>query len=242
MKALIISDDGPDSVGVDILRVLAKRVYLKDPAVLVTKEPRPASSMSITLPKTIVPGEPMVPFKDLGGGTYEVDGTPTDALYLGLFWPERILAVGRGFDIVLTGVNQGHNCGLDAIHSGTVATAALAASVFGLPAYAFSQQIPAANRAEEQAPDKNRREFFKNAEEQVMHFLAEATPNVPQCVSVNFPTGQSKGYKRVQLAMRSRWFPDTSLVHATGSDMEMLEDGWTTMTVVNLSMAEPMRL
>jgi hypothetical protein len=71
---------------------------------------------------------------------YVCDGTPADLIYLGLGLPQ--LYLGRGqFDLVLTGVNHGHNVGMDVFHSGTVGMAMLATTFFGVTAMAFSQQI-----------------------------------------------------------------------------------------------------
>jgi 5'-nucleotidase len=65
-------------------------------------------------------------------GAYQVDGTPTDCVLLGLdsLLPERP-------DFVLSGVNHGPNMGEDVLYSGTVA-AAMEGLAAGIPSVAIS--------------------------------------------------------------------------------------------------------
>ena len=65
-------------------------------------------------------------------GTWIVDGTPTDCvlLALGELLPERP-------DVCVSGVNHGPNMGEDVLYSGTVA-AAMEATVLGIPSIAIS--------------------------------------------------------------------------------------------------------
>jgi len=65
-------------------------------------------------------------------GGWTVDGTPTDCVTLAVnaLLPERP-------DVVLSGINHGPNMGEDVLYSGTV-SAAMEATVLGIPAIAFS--------------------------------------------------------------------------------------------------------
>eukprot|EP00955_Chlamydomonas_euryale_P026338 278335-Chlamydomonas_euryale.AAC.4 len=65
---------------------------------------------------------------------WAVDGTPADSVMLGLH--SNCLKT-RNFDLMVSGINRGDNCGRHVIYSGTVA-AAREASCTGLPAMAFS--------------------------------------------------------------------------------------------------------
>lgn len=244
MNVLIITADHAEAAGVDILREASAKVW-GEPTILYTHGARSGASLSITLPEKMAPGQPHVSSRQLktDARAYEVDGTPADALYLAMCWPEMIVTAGRGFDYVLTGINQGHNCGLDALHSGTVMTAALAASVFGIPAMAFSQQIKAP-RLEEQKPEFSGREWFKTAESLLQKILLEAPKTAGFCQSINFPAGAPKGYKqRVPLALRSRWFPEYIPMRAATPtyDADWLEEGYVVMSDLNLSLAEQIR-
>ena len=68
---------------------------------------------------------------------YAVDGTPTDAVYMGL---NLVLRKTRP-DVVVSGVNHGPNLGNDVLYSGTVA-AAMEAALLGVNAIAVSLAGP----------------------------------------------------------------------------------------------------
>eukprot|EP00887_Chlorella_sp_A99_P005367 scaffold1.g5367.t1 len=76
---------------------------------------------------------------------FAVDGTPADSVMLGLNSP---LFQNPSFDMVVSGINRGDNCGLHVIYSGTVG-AAREGACHGLPAVALSLDSFAA-RSEEQ--------------------------------------------------------------------------------------------
>jgi len=66
---------------------------------------------------------------------YALDGTPADCVYVGLFAEGRVLP--RWPDLVVSGLNDGLNLGLDVYYSGTVAGAREAA-MRGVPGLAVS--------------------------------------------------------------------------------------------------------
>src|SRR2546430_1836124 len=65
---------------------------------------------------------------------WSVDGTPTDAVYIGL---NQVLKA-RAPDLVASGINRGPNLANDVHYSGTVA-AAMEGCVGGVPSFAISQ-------------------------------------------------------------------------------------------------------
>lgn len=65
---------------------------------------------------------------------WTVSGTPADCIRIGLLWLQLKP------DLVVSGVNQGGNLGLDIVYSGTVAAAREACSL-GFPAVAISQYM-----------------------------------------------------------------------------------------------------
>ena len=68
----------------------------------------------------------------LSEGRYMIDGTPVDCVRVALtHWTD-------GFDLVLSGINEGGNLGCDVFYSGTVA-AAREAAFLGIPGVALSQ-------------------------------------------------------------------------------------------------------
>lgn len=125
-RILIVNDDGFHGEGIDPLR--AALAALGTVTVLVPERERSAASHSLTLhkPLRMREGRP---------GVHTLNGTPADCARFG------ILHILRGAcDLVVSGVNRGHNLGQDVVYSGTVA-AAMEAALLGVPAVALSQGI-----------------------------------------------------------------------------------------------------
>src|SRR5262249_9131535 len=82
----------------------------------------------------------------LGADRFEVDGTPTDCVHLGVF----NLTGGRPPDLVLSGINRGLNVGDDLTYSGTCA-GALEGAMLGIPSIAWSAERNADGHADYRA-------------------------------------------------------------------------------------------
>lgn len=115
MRILITNDDGIDAAGIIKLAEIAVRisdeVYIVAPA-----GQRSAVSHSITIGKSIHIRR--VPFPVAVKAAYSCSGMPADCVKVAVqaILPEKP-------DIVLSGINNGHNMGYDSIYSGTVAAA-----------------------------------------------------------------------------------------------------------------------
>ena len=127
MNILISNDDGIKSKGIV---ALAKRLA-KEYNVLVVAPSgnRSAVSHSLTLSKTIKLDK--VNHID-GVNAYSLSGTPADCVKFAKLNFDRF-----DCDVVVAGINKGHNIGSDILYSGTVAIA-YEASFFGHIAFAFS--------------------------------------------------------------------------------------------------------
>lgn len=129
MRILIVNDDGIHAKGI---RALAGRLAQEhDVTVVAPDSEKSATSHSITIyrPLRVVRTEPA----GLEGiRCFVVDGQPVDCTKVG------ISHVMEGqVDLVVSGINHGHNMGSDIIYSGTVA-AALDAVIMGSRALAVS--------------------------------------------------------------------------------------------------------
>ena len=123
MRFLCTNDDGILAHGLDCLARAAEQIG--EVTVVAPDREQSATSHSLTL------HHPVRPVKR-GERRWQVDGTPTDCVILGVeaLMPERP-------DFVLSGVNHGANMGEDVLYSGTVA-AAMEGLALGVPAIAFS--------------------------------------------------------------------------------------------------------
>ena len=131
-KTLLLSnDDGFFAPG---LISLAKALEpLGRVVVVAPATDQSAVSHGISLKKSLKLKK-QAPIQGLKGpiDVYSVDGTPADAVYMGLF---KVLQTPP--DLVVAGINHGANLGKDVIYSGTVA-AAMEAALNGFHAAAFS--------------------------------------------------------------------------------------------------------
>ena len=146
LRILLSNDDGIDAPGLAVLERIA--LTLSDDVWVVAPEhEQSAASHSLTIRRPLR-------IREARPRHYAVDGTPTDAVLLGV---NQILVGDRKPDLVLSGINRGANLGEDVTYSGTVA-AAMEATILGIPAIALSQFVapPAAPKwdtAERWAPE-----------------------------------------------------------------------------------------
>ena len=127
-RILLSNDDGFDAPGLAVLRqaieACCDSVWIAAPE---TEQSGAGHSLTLQRPLRIRPR---------GHNAWSIDGTPTDCVMLAI---NRIMSDQRP-DLVLSGVNFGTNTGEDVTYSGTVA-AAIEATILGIPAIAFSQEM-----------------------------------------------------------------------------------------------------
>lgn len=123
MKILLSNDDGILARGLGVLERACEP--LGELTVVAPDREQSATSHSLTL------HHPLRPVR-LGERRWQVDGTPTDSVLLGVqaLMPERP-------DFVISGINHGPNMGEDVLYSGTVA-AAMEGLALGIPSIAVS--------------------------------------------------------------------------------------------------------
>lgn len=125
-RILISNDDGINAPGIKVLERVA-RTLSDDVWVVAPDTEQSAAGHSLTIRRPLR-------VRQVSERHFSVDGTPTDAVLLGV---NKVLAE-RKPDLVLSGINRGANMGDDVTYSGTVA-AAMEATILGIPAIALSQ-------------------------------------------------------------------------------------------------------
>ena len=121
MRVLLSNDDGVHAAG---LSALADAFEGDEVWVVAPDREQSASSHAISLHRPLR-------MHEVSPRWYSVDGTPTDAVYMGL----NLVLRGAPPDVVVSGVNHGPNLGNDVLYSGTVA-AAMEAALLGVSAIA----------------------------------------------------------------------------------------------------------
>ena len=128
MRFLVSNDDGVEAAG---LRALAEALApLGEVVVCAPDREQSATSRSISLHRPLRI-EKMPAWGEIE--RWSVDGTPTDAVYIGL---NHVMKTRRP-DLVASGINRGPNLANDVHYSGTVA-AAMEGCFGGIPSFAIS--------------------------------------------------------------------------------------------------------
>ena len=125
MRILITNDDGIEAPGLDVLQAIASELS-DDVWVVAPETDQSGAAHSLTL------HEPLR-LRKLGERTYAVKGTPTDCVIMGV----RHILHDQGPDLVLSGINSGHNIADDVTYSGTIA-GAIEGTLLGIPSVALS--------------------------------------------------------------------------------------------------------
>lgn len=125
-RILVSNDDGINAPGIKVLEKVA-RLLSPDVWVVAPETEQSAAGHSLTIRRPLR-------VRRVSRRRFAVDGTPTDAVLLGI---NHVLKDKKP-TLVLSGINRGANLGEDVTYSGTVA-AAMEAVILGVPAFAFSQ-------------------------------------------------------------------------------------------------------
>lgn len=128
MNILITNDDGIHNIRIQKLAEIATQ--LGNVYVVAPDTQKSAVSHAITIRKSF--SLKKVNFPVPVTAAYSVSGTPCDCVKTAIS-----CKLAQHFDLVLSGINEGENCGADTLYSGTVA-AALEGAFFGIPSFAIS--------------------------------------------------------------------------------------------------------
>lgn len=167
-RILVTNDDGIDAPGIKILEDIALSlcpdVWVVAPA---NEKSGAGHSISLTQP---------IRSKQLSEKKYEVGGTPTDCVLMGLW---QFMKDDQLPDLVLSGINSGANLAEDVSYSGTIA-AAMEATLMGIRAISLSQV----------RPPRGKTDFLsaKGHAQKLIHKLVQLDEwPVDSLINVNFP-------------------------------------------------------
>jgi 5'-nucleotidase len=178
---LVTNDDGIDAPGLQAL--VAAVADLGRVVVVAPDRERSGAGHALTLLRPLR-------VRPRGQDRYEVDGTPTDCVHLGVF----NLTGGRPPQLLLSGINRGANLGDDVTYSGTVA-AALEGTLLRVPSVAFSVERDADGQAD-----------YAVAAALAARIAVKALENgIPQGVllNVNVPSGTPRGIRITRQGART---------------------------------------
>lgn len=168
VRILVSNDDGIGAPGLEALAAALRR--LGRVFVCAPESTRSGSSSGLTI------HEPLQ-VQRRGAGCWSVRGNPADAVKIAL----RELLPSPP-DLVVSGINDGLNCGVNILYSGTVA-AALEGVQYGIPSFAVSRRY------------SGRRDFGREARlaARLVRWLYDLRPREAAAFNINFPGGPPKG-------------------------------------------------
>jgi 5'-nucleotidase len=185
MRILLTNDDGIHAPGLKVLERIARK--LSDDVWIVAPETDQSGvshSLSLSDPLRL---------REISPRHFAVQGTPTDCVLMGV---HHVMRDHRP-DLVLSGVNHGHNVAEDVIYSGTIA-GAMEGTILGIHSIALSQGFAPGERdgvdwdcAETHAPD-------------VITRILKAGIEPDALVNVNFPARPASEIEGVELTMQGR--------------------------------------
>jgi 5'-nucleotidase len=134
MHILLTNDDGVNAPGLESLERIAQSMGASRITVVAPEYDQSGVAHSLSL------NDPLR-LRAMGPDRFAVKGTPTDCVIMAI---HRIFE-GRRPDLVLSGVNRGHNVAEDVTYSGTVA-GAMEGTILGVPSMALSQSYLSGDR------------------------------------------------------------------------------------------------
>lgn len=245
-RILISNDDGVDAPGIQLLeriaRTLSDDVWVVAPAL---EQSGAGHSLSLHKPLRL---------KQVGERRYSVDGTPTDAVLVGVM---EVMKDKRP-DLMLSGINRGSNLAEDVTYSGTV-SAAMEATLLEIPSIAFSNQFPPPTGGREggheiswDVPEKYTADIIRA--------LAKLDFPHDRLMNVNFPARALSQVKGVKVTTQGRRKLDDNLhrrIDPQGrpyiwiggqrtepfnshpeSDFHKIAEGFITVTPISLDMTD----
>ena len=198
---MVTNDDGVQSAGIIALaRAVGKYATV---TIVGPEQPQSATAMSLTFHKPLRVN--LVRVEDLD--CFAVSGSPGDSVMIGV---NSILP--RRPDLVASGINFGDNVTFqDILASGTVA-AALEASLMGIPAIAFSMEVPEETIFASGQTQVDFSQAATIAAEIVRHVLENGMPRGVQLLNVNFPSRIDSTTELRLTSIESRKYKDKVLV------------------------------
>jgi len=188
---LLTNDDGIYSAGLragyDALKDIAE-VYVVSPAVQ-----KSAVGRSISIMEPVRVSEVTID----GMKAYAVDGTPTDAVIIGI---HKIMR--RNPDLVVSGINIGENISSDSVTTSGTVGAALEAATQGIPAIAISLQVPDIEKFEFFSASFDFSSAKKVLKSYVETVLKNGFPPGVDILNVNIPSNYRGGFEVTRLARK----------------------------------------
>ncbi len=199
MRILVTNDDGIHADGLTVLENIAKTIS-DDVWVVAPEAEQSGASRSLSI------SDPLR-MRQIDEKRFAVKGTPTDCVLMAVH-----KAMPQKPDLVLSGVNRGHNIADDVTYSGTIA-AAMEGAVLGITSIAVSQ----AQGIFTQNPISYEPTIQQGP--QIVADLARLNMAAGSLLNVNFPDCLTDDIKGVEVTRQGKR-------DQNNFELEEREDGW----------------
>jgi 5'-nucleotidase len=239
-RILVTNDDGIYGPGLKILQEIAESLS-NDVWVVAPAEEQSGAGHSLSIHNPLR-------YQQHDERRYSVKGTPTDCV---LFAHQVLL--DRKIDLVLSGVNRGHNLAEDITHSGTIA-AAMEGTLCGIPSIAMSLSF----EMDETSPEVRWATPQAKGAEVVRQIMAAGIP-AGMLMNVNFPDCKPREVKGIRATHTGRrgipksldaredikghpyyWihWGDEEIKHQPGSDLAAIAERYISVSPINLDLTD----
>ncbi|MCL4398790.1 MAG: 5'/3'-nucleotidase SurE [Candidatus Parvarchaeota archaeon] len=250
MVVLVTNDDGYKTEGLHILYKAAKKVFGSEVMVVSPDKLQSSSGMSFTFHKPLRVDK--INYRDMP--CYTVSGTPADCVFMSIYHLFK-----NKVSMVLSGVNEGMNAGLETVYSSGTISAAMFAAISEIPSIAFSKNLsPDMTQAE---IDKNMRDSYESIVKILKNLKIKGFPKNIDMINVNLPLKINTKTKIKLVKTDKRVFDDLVIkkkdpngkdyywLYGTlrkdldkNADLYNLFDGKITVTPIKLSTTEETHL
>jgi 5'-nucleotidase len=198
---MVTNDDGVQSSGIlELARAVAKHAEV---IIVAPEQPQSATALSLTFHKPLR----VAKVRREEFECHAVSGSPGDCVMIGV---NKILP--RRPDLVVSGINIGdNNTFQDILASGTVA-AALESAITGIPALAFSMEVPEDSLFALGSTQPKFANAAAVAGEIVADVLENGMPEGAEILNVNFPPGVDSSTKITLTEVGRRKYTDRVIV------------------------------
>jgi len=240
MNILITDSEGPDAVGLKVLRMAAQQ-YWRDAKIttVVPKRANPWGSMSMR--HAALEEVQKEDLERLEPGFFVVDGcSASDVIDLAFLHQDWFGPTKKSFDIVLSGVSTGNVLGTDVFRNGNTAACMYAAMAYNCSAFSFAQDMATHDKTSNLPI-----EFYRTSQIIIPDYLRTSNTVSGECWIINCPQGTPVGYKSVPTAHYShRRMPPLTVVpraREENTDVSELAKGYVSCSLMGLRASQSLK-
>jgi 5'-nucleotidase len=197
MVVLVTNDDGYKTEGLHTLYRAAKTVFGQEVIVVSPDKLQSSSGMSFTFHKPLRVEK--INYNRMP--CYTVSGTPADCVFMSIYHLFK-----KKISMVLSGINEGMNAGLETVYSSGTISAAMFAAISEIPSIAFSKNLSQDMKQDE--IDKSMNDSYKSVVNILKKIKTKGFPKNIDMININLPLKINKNTEMKIVKTDKRVFDD----------------------------------